>query len=32
VHRGINAGSVLFEEVIIFFIDEPDMEPQPEAV
>jgi hypothetical protein len=32
VHRGINAGTVLFEEVIIFFIDKPDMEPQPEDV
>jgi hypothetical protein len=32
VHRGINAGSVPFEEVIIFFIDQPDMEPQPEAL
>ena len=32
VHRGINTGSVPYEEVIIFFIDNPDMEPQPEAV
>ena len=32
VHRGINAGTVLYEEVIIFFLTEPDMEPQPEAV
>jgi len=31
VHRGINVGTVPYEEVIIFFIDEPDMEPQPEA-
>jgi len=31
VHRGINAGNVPFEEVIVFFIDEPGMEPQPEA-
>lgn len=31
VHRGINAGTVPYEEVIIFFIDLPDMEPQPEA-
>jgi hypothetical protein len=30
-HRGINAGSVPFEEVIVFFIDKPGMEPQPEA-
>jgi hypothetical protein len=32
VHRGINTGSVPYEEVIIFFIDHPEMEPQPEAV
>ena len=32
VHRGINTGTVPFEEVIIFFIDRPDMEPQPEAI
>jgi hypothetical protein len=31
VHRGINTGSVPYEEVIMFFIDEPGMEPQPEA-
>jgi hypothetical protein len=31
IHRGINAGSVPFEEVIMFFLDEPGMEPQPEA-
>ena len=31
VHRGINTGSVPFEEVIIFFLSEPGMEPQPEA-
>lgn len=31
VHRGINTGSVTFEEVIMFFIEEPGMEPQPEA-
>ena len=31
VHRGINAGSVPYEEVIMFFIAEPGMEPQPEA-
>jgi hypothetical protein len=31
VHRGINTGTVTFEEVIVFFLDEPDMEPQPEA-
>jgi hypothetical protein len=32
VHRGINTGSVPFEEVIMFFLDEPGLEPQPEAV
>lgn len=32
VHRGINAGKVPFEEVIMFFLEEPGMEPQPEAV
>lgn len=31
VHRGINSGSVPYEEVIIFFIEQPEMEPQPEA-
>jgi hypothetical protein len=32
VHRAINTGSVTFEEVITFFLDERGMEPQPEAV
>ena len=32
VHRGINAGSVPYEEVIVFFLNTPGMEPQPEAV
>lgn len=31
VHRGINTGTVPYEEVIVFFIDTPEMEPQPEA-
>ena len=31
VHRGINTGTVPYEEVIVFFLDEPGMEPQPEA-
>ena len=31
VHRGINAGTVMYEEVIVFFIDQPGIEPQPEA-
>lgn len=31
IHRGINSGTVTYEEVIVFFLDEPGMEPQPEA-
>ena len=31
VHRGINAGTIPYEEVIIFFTETPGMEPQPEA-
>ena len=31
VHRAVNAGLVPYEEVIIFFLDKPGMEPQPEA-
>ena len=31
VHRAINIGKISFEEIIIFFIDKPGMEPQPEA-
>ena len=31
VHRGVNAGTVPYEEVIMFFLDEPEVEPQPEA-
>ena len=31
VHRGINIGKGTYEEVVIFFLSEPDMEPQPEA-
>lgn len=29
VHRGVNVGSVPYEEVVIFFLEEPDMDPQP---
>ncbi|HEX4850334.1 MAG TPA: hypothetical protein VFV08_05980 [Puia sp.] len=29
VHRAINVGKVPFEEVIIFFTEKPNMEPQP---
>ena len=31
VHRGINTGNVPYEEVIVFFLDVPGLEPQPEA-
>jgi hypothetical protein len=31
VHRGINTGSMPYEEVIVFFLDQPDVEPQPES-
>ncbi len=31
VHRGINVGTVPYEEVIMFFLPEPNVEPQPEA-
>ena len=30
VHRAINVGKLPYEEVIIFFVDKPGMEPQPE--
>lgn len=29
-HRGINAGSTTYKEVIMFFLDTPGLEPQPE--
>ena len=32
VHCGINVGKVPYEEVILFFLEEPNMEPQPEAL
>lgn len=32
VHRGVNVGSVPYEEVVIFFLGEADTEPQPEPV
>ena len=31
VHRGTNSGNVPYKEVIMFFIDAPGTEPQPEA-
>jgi len=30
VHRGVNIGSFPYEEVVIFFLEHPDQEPQPE--
>jgi quercetin dioxygenase-like cupin family protein len=30
VHRAVNVGAEAFEEVVIFFLDYPDAEPQPE--
>jgi quercetin dioxygenase-like cupin family protein len=30
VHRAVNVGKSVFEEVVIFFLDRPDAEPQPE--
>ena len=31
VHRGVNVGTVPYEEVVIFFLDDADTDPQPEA-
>jgi quercetin dioxygenase-like cupin family protein len=30
-HRGVNAGSVLYEEIAIFLLDHPGATPQPRA-
>ena len=30
VHRAVNAGNEVFEEVVTFFLDQPEAEPQPE--
>ena len=30
VHRAVNAGKEVFEEVVTFFLDRPDAVPQPE--
>ena len=30
VHRAVNVGKDVFEEVVTFFLDRPDAEPQPE--
>ena len=31
VHRAVNTGEQVFEEVVTFFLDRPDADPQPEA-
>jgi quercetin dioxygenase-like cupin family protein len=31
VHRAVNTGKEVFEEVVTFFLDRPDAVPQPEA-
>ena len=30
VHRAVNVGKEVFEEVVTFFLDRPDADPQPE--
>ena len=30
VHRAVNVGTEMFEEVVTFFLDRPDALPQPE--
>jgi len=30
IHRAVNMGKEVFEEVVTFFLDRPDAEPQPE--
>ena len=30
VHRGVNSGESVYEEVVIFFLPKPGMDPQPE--
>jgi hypothetical protein len=32
VHRGVNAGAVPYEEVAVFFLESPGIEPQPEHI
>ena len=31
VHRAVNVGKEVFEEVVMFFLDRPDADPQPES-
>jgi hypothetical protein len=30
IHRAVNVGQKVFEEIVTFFLDGPDTEPQPE--
>ena len=30
IHRAVNVGKEIFEEVVTFFLDRPDADPQPE--
>ena len=30
VHRGVNSGTSTYEEVVLFFLDPPGIDPQPE--
>jgi hypothetical protein len=30
VHRGVNSGTAAYEEVVLFFLDPPGIDPQPE--
>jgi quercetin dioxygenase-like cupin family protein len=32
VHRAVNVGQEIFEEVVTFFLDRPDADPQPEDI
>jgi hypothetical protein len=32
IHRAVNVGTVPYEEVTVFFLDHPDVIPQPEAM
>ena len=31
IHRAVNIGTTAFEEVVTFFLDHPEADPQPEA-
>jgi hypothetical protein len=31
VHRGVNTGAVPYEEIVVFFLDPPGIDPQPPA-